>query len=446
MKKQTERKREGGQAIQARPDEQAGRAGRAEKTKGGARPAPETGIPVRGVQADRAGYFGPYGGAYVSEALRRELDKVYAAYLKLKRDPAFRAELSMLQRTYQGRPTPLYYCEKLSRQTGGADIYLKREDLNHTGAHKINHCIGEVLLAKYMGKDTVIGETGAGQHGLALATACALMGLKCRIFMGEVDICKQAINVRKMQLLGAEVVCVQTGGRTLKEAVDAAFEDYLASYDHAIYCIGSVVGPHPYPTIVRDFQAVVGRKTHAQFKHLKGDLPDAVVACVGGGSNAIGIFTGFLKDASVRLYGVEPMGRGETIGDNAASLTFGKPDVLHGFRSLVLEDDSGNPAEAYSVASGLDYPSVGPEHAYLRDIGRVNYVTVTDEEAVEAFRTLSVTEGIIPALESAHAVAYALKLAKELGKGKSIVVNLSGRGDKDVDFILDRYPEFCVGK
>lgn len=387
------------------------------------------------------GYFGRFGGAYVPEALKKELDRVYAEYLNLKKDKAFLTELSLLQRTYQGRPTPLYYCKKLSEQTGGADIYLKREDLNHTGAHKINHCIGEVLLAKHMGKDTVIGETGAGQHGLALATACALLGLKCRIFMGETDVRKQYINVRKMKLLGAEVVCVETGGKTLKDAVDAAFEEYAKTYENSIYCIGSVVGPHPYPTIVRDFQSVVGREARTQFKRLKADLPDAVVACVGGGSNAMGIFSGFLKYPSVALYGAEPLGRGEATGDNAASITFGKPAVMHGFKSLVLEDENGEPAEAYSVASGLDYPSVGPEHAYLKEIGRVSYVTVTDGEALAAFRKLSVTEGIIPALESSHAVAYALKLAKELGKDKSIIVNLSGRGDKDVDFVLDNYPE-----
>lgn len=393
----------------------------------------------KNVQADKDGFFGAYGGSYVPEALKAELDRVYNAYLRLKKDPAFRAELRSLQHTYQGRPTPLYFCKKLTEQTGGAEIYLKREDLNHTGAHKINHCLGEALLARYLGKDTIIGETGAGQHGLALATAAALIGLKCRIFMGETDVKKQFINVRKMQLLGAEVVCVREGGKTLKEAVDAAFAEYLGTFEHALYCIGSVVGPHPYPTIVRDFQAVVGREAHAQFRRLKKGLPDAVVACVGGGSNAIGIFTGFLSDPSVRLYGVEPMGRGAAIGDNAASITFGKLAVLHGFKSLVLEDEKGEPAEAYSVASGLDYPSVGPEHAYLKDIGRVNYVTVTDEEALDAFRRLSVTEGIIPALESSHAVAYALKLAKELGRGASIVVNLSGRGDKDVDFVLDNY-------
>ncbi len=318
---------------------------------------------------------------------------------------------------------------------------MKREDLNHTGAHKINHCIGEVLLAKHMGKDTVIGETGAGQHGLALATACALLGLKCRIFMGETDVKKQYINVRKMKLLGAEVVCVERGSKTLKDAVDAAFEEYAKTYENSIYCIGSVVGPHPYPTIVRDFQSVVGREARTQFKRLKGGLPDAVVACVGGGSNAMGIFSGFLEYPSVALYGVEPLGRGEATGDNAASITFGKPAVMHGFKSLVLEDENGEPAEAYSVASGLDYPSVGPEHAYLKAIGRVSYVTVTDKEALAAFRKLSVTEGIIPALESSHAVAYALKLARALGKEKSIVVNLSGRGDKDVDFVLDNYPE-----
>lgn len=395
---------------------------------------------LKNLQADKQGYFGEYGGAYVSDALKEELDKVYAAYLRLKKDPAFRRELDELRRTYQGRPTPLYFCKNLTAAAGGADIYLKREDLNHTGAHKINHCIGEALLARYMGKDTIIGETGAGQHGLALATAAALTGLRCRIFMGETDVKKQFLNVRKMQLLGAEVVCVRSGGKTLKEAVDAAFEEYASDFGRALYCIGSVVGPHPYPTIVRDFQAIVGKEVRAQFGRLNGGLPDAVVACVGGGSNAIGIFTGFLADPYVQLYGVEPLGRGASTGDNAASVTFGKPGVLHGFRSLVLEDENGEPAEAYSVASGLDYPSVGPEHAYLKDIGRVQYVTVTDEEAISAFRRLSLSEGIIPALESAHAVAYALRLAKEMGKGKSIVVNLSGRGDKDVDFVLEKYP------
>ena len=387
----------------------------------------------------QTGYFGEFGGAYVSEEMKRELDRVYEEYLRLKKDKDFRAELAVLRHTYQGRPTPLYYCRKLSERTGGADIYLKREDLNHTGAHKINHCIGEVLLAKHLGKKTVIGETGAGQHGLALATACALLGLNCRIFMGETDMKKQAINVRKMQLLGAEVVCVSSGGKTLKDAVDAAFEEYSKTYEESLYCIGSVVGPHPYPVIVRDFQSVVGREARAQFKRLKGGLPDAVVACVGGGSNAVGIFSAFLSDKSVKLYGAEPLGRGTGIGDNAASVAFGTPAVLHGFRSLVLQDKDGEPAEAYSVASGLDYPSVGPEHAYLHAIGRAEYVGVTDEEALSAFRTLSLSEGIIPALESAHAVAYALKLAKELGRGKSIVVNLSGRGDKDVEFVLNEY-------
>lgn len=387
----------------------------------------------------QTGYFGEFGGAYVSEEMKRELDRVYEEYLRLKKDKDFRAELAVLRHTYQGRPTPLYYCRKLSERTGGADIYLKREDLNHTGAHKINHCIGEVLLAKHLGKKTVIGETGAGQHGLALATACALLGLNCRIFMGETDVKKQAINVRKMQLLGAEVVCVSSGGKTLKDAVDAAFEEYSKTYEESLYCIGSVVGPHPYPVIVRDFQSVVGREARAQFKRLKGGLPDAVVACVGGGSNAVGIFSAFLSDKSVKLYGAEPLGRGTGIGDNAASVAFGTTAVLHGFRSLVLQDKDGEPAEAYSVASGLDYPSVGPEHAYLHAIGRAEYVGVTDEEALSAFRTLSLSEGIIPALESAHAVAYALKLAKELGRGKSIVVNLSGRGDKDVEFVLNEY-------
>ena len=385
------------------------------------------------------GRFGIHGGQYMPETLMNAVIELEQAYDHYKNDPAFQAELTGLLNDYAGRPSRLYHAARMTRDLGGAKIYLKREDLNHTGAHKINHCIGEVLLAKHLGKKTVIGETGAGQHGLALATACALLGLNCRIFMGETDVKKQAINVRKMQLLGAEVVCVSSGGKTLKDAVDAAFEEYSKTYEESLYCIGSVVGPHPYPVIVRDFQSVVGREARAQFKRLKGGLPDAVVACVGGGSNAAGIFSAFLSDKSVKLYGAEPLGRGMGIGDNAASVAFGRPAVLHGFRSLVLQDKDGEPAEAYSVASGLDYPSVGPEHAYLHAIGRAEYVGVTDEEALSAFRTLSLSEGIIPALESAHAVAYALKLAKELGRGKSIVVNLSGRGDKDVEFVLNEY-------
>jgi tryptophan synthase beta chain len=316
-------------------------------------------------------------------------------------------------------------------------LYVKREDLNHTGAHKLNHCMGEALLAKYMGKKKVIAETGAGQHGVALATAAAYFGLECDIYMGAVDIKKQAPNVARMKILGAKVIEVTDGLATLKEAVDAAFAAYSNEYKEAIYCIGSVMGPHPFPLLVRDFQAVVGFEAREQFVGMTGELPDALVACVGGGSNAIGLFSGFLNDP-VDIYGVEPLGRGDRMGDHAASLTYGEEGIMHGFNSIMLKDDNGEPAPVYSVASGLDYPSSGPEHAFLRDLGRVKYDVVGDDETIDAFFELSRMEGIIPALESSHAVAYAMKLAKTMGKG-SILVNLSGRGDKDLDYVIEKY-------
>jgi len=387
------------------------------------------------------GYFGEFGGSFVPPELQIELDNLEVAYNKLKNDPQFVNELSQIRRDYQGRPTPLYYCKRLTEKVGGAKIYLKREDLNHTGAHKINHCMGELLLAKYLGKTKVIAETGAGQHGLALATAAAYFGLECEIHMGEVDIAKQAPNVAKMKLLGCKVIPVTFGQRTLKEAVDSAFSAYIRDHKTAIYCIGSVVGPHPFPTMVRDFQSIIGKEAKKQIKQHEGKLPTAIVACVGGGSNAMGLFHEFIKERDVKIYGVEPLGKGTKLGDHAATITYGTKGAMHGFESLILKDKSGEPAEVYSIASGLDYPSVGPEHAYLNSIGRVNYVTASDKEAVEAFYTLSKTEGIIPALESSHAVAYGMKLAKTMNKNEIIIINLSGRGDKDVDFILESFKQ-----
>ncbi len=385
------------------------------------------------------GFFGNYGGSFVPEKLQIEMDKVAAAYNELKNDADFIAQMQYIRRTYQGRPTPITYAKNLSERINGAKIYLKREDLNHSGAHKINHCIGEVLLAKHLGKKKVIAETGAGQHGVALATAAAYLGLECEIHMGEVDIAKERPNVMRMQLLGCKIVPVSFGQKSLKEAVDSAFEAYLKDPENTLYCIGSVMGPHPFPTMVRDFQSIVGIEAREQMIDETGALPDAVVACVGGGSNAMGIFTGFLNDKNVALYGVEPLGRGTKLGDHAASVNFGTEAIMHGFRSLVLQDEAGNPAPVYSIASGLDYPSVGPEHAYLNSIGRAKYVLIDDKECLNAFYTLPKTDGIIPALESAHAVAYAMKLAKDLSPDKQILVNLSGRGDKDIDFVAERY-------
>ena len=388
---------------------------------------------------DKNGYFGRYGGAYLPDELVPAFNEINDAYQTICKSSKFIQELRRIRKEFQGRPTPVYHCDRLSKSVGKCQIYLKREDLNHTGAHKLNHCMGEGLLASFMGKKKLIAETGAGQHGVALATAAAYFGLKCDIYMGEVDVKKQAPNVARMKVLGANVITVTKGLKTLKEAVDAAFEAYLHEYDDAIYCIGSALGPHPFPMMVRDFQLVVGQEAREQFIAFTGELPDVVCACVGGGSNSIGMFDAFLNDP-VRLIGVEPMGRGKNIGDNAASLTYGEEGIMHGFNSIMLKDENGNPAPVYSIASGLDYPSAGPEHAFLRDLGRVEYKTADDEEAVDAFFKLSRLEGIIPALESSHAVAYAMKLAKEMGTG-SILVNLSGRGDKDMDYILEKYPE-----
>ena len=386
---------------------------------------------------DEKGYFGRFGGAYLPPELEPAFKEITEAYHSICHTTRFISELRRIRREFQGRPTPVYHCERLSRLNGGAQIYLKREDLNHTGAHKLNHCMGEGLLAQFMGKKKIIAETGAGQHGVALATAAAYLGLECEIYMGEVDIAKQAPNVTRMKMLGAKVVPVSHGLKTLKEAVDAAFEAYLRDYKNAIYCIGSVVGPHPFPMMVRDFQSVVGFEAREQFLEMTGELPNAICACVGGGSNAMGLFPAFLNDP-VDIYGVEPLGRGPAQGDHAASMGYGSEGVMHGFNSIMLKDAEGNPAPVYSVASGLDYPSVGPEHAYLRDIGRVTYESADDAAAVDAFFKLSRYEGIIPALESSHAIAFALRKAREMKTG-TILVNCSGRGDKDVDFIAEHY-------
>lgn len=387
---------------------------------------------------DAKGYFGEYGGSFIPEDLQVIIDEITAAYEEIKKDPEFINELTDLYQHYVGRPSPIFHAKNLSKKYG-ADIYLKREDLNHTGAHKINHCLGEVLLAKKMGKKKVIAETGAGQHGVALATAAALVGLECDIYMGEVDIKKEHPNVVRMGILGANVIPVTHGRKTLKEAVDAAFEGYLKDPVTQLYAIGSVVGPHPFPMMVRDFQSIVGNEAREQIQQMTGELPANIVACIGGGSNAMGIFTAFLDDADVKLHGVEPSGRGIDIdGEHAATITKGSPGVMHGFKSYMLKDADGEPQEVYSVASGLDYPSVGPQHSYLHDIERVNYAYINDKEAIDSFFELSRLEGIIPAIESAHAVAYAIKLAAQ-EKGRSILVNLSGRGDKDIDFVVEKY-------
>ena len=386
---------------------------------------------------DANGYFGKYGGVYITPELKAAMEEITEAYFTICKSSKFIGELRKIRKEFQGRPTPISYLERLSGKLGNVQIYVKREDLNHTGAHKLNHCMGEALLAKYMGKKKVIGETGAGQHGVALATAAAYFGLECDIYMGAVDIKKQAPNVSRMKILGANVVEVTHGLATLKEAADAAFEAYAKDYKDCIYCIGSVVGPHPFPMMVRDFQSVVGIEAREQFVEMTGELPDAVVACVGGGSNSMGMFSGFLNDP-VDIYGVEPLGRGTALGDHAASLMYGEEGVMHGFNSLMLKDENGEPAPVYSVSSGLDYPSSGPEHAFLHDIGRVKYDVINDDEAIDAFFTLARLEGIIPALESSHAVAYAMKLAKQMSHG-SILVNLSGRGDKDMDYVIEKY-------
>ena len=387
---------------------------------------------------DPAGFFGKYGGSYIEPELQVAMKEIADAYFTICKSSRFISELRRIRREFQGRPTPISYLERLSNSIGtGVQLYVKREDLNHTGAHKLNHCMGEALLAKYMGKKKVIAETGAGQHGVALATAAAYFGLECDIYMGAVDIKKQAPNVARMKILGARVIEVTEGLATLKEAVDAAFKAYCNEYKDAIYCIGSVVGPHPFPMMVRDFQSVVGIEAREQFLYMTGELPDAVVACVGGGSNAMGMFSGFLNDP-VDIYGIEPLGRGTKMGDHAASLQYGEEGIMHGFNSVMLKDENGEPAPVYSVASGLDYPSSGPEHAFLRDLGRVKYDVINDDDTIDAFYTLSRLEGIIPAIESAHAVAYGMKLAKNMGKG-SILICLSGRGDKDMDYIIEKY-------
>lgn len=384
------------------------------------------------------GFFGEYGGAFVPPVLEEEMRKITEAYFKISKSHNFISELRSIRKHYQGRPTPVYYCNRLSDKYGGR-IYLKREDLNHSGAHKLNHCMGEALLAKHLGKKKLIAETGAGQHGVALATAAAYFGLECEIHMGEVDIAKEHPNVVRMKILGATVIPATHGLKTLKEAVDSAFEAYLKDPINSIYCIGSVVGPHPFPMMVRDFQRVVGIEAREQFFDMTGELPDNVVACVGGGSNAMGIFTAFLDDEETVLHGIEPAGRDVNItGEHAATITHGTPGIIHGFKCYTLQDEKGEPAPVYSIASGLDYPGVGPEHSMLHDLKKVQYSSISDTECIDAFYELSRLEGIIPALESAHAVAHALKLAKENPR-ESILVNLSGRGDKDIDFIMENY-------
>jgi len=388
---------------------------------------------------NKEGYFGSYGGRFVPPQLEPILAEITEAYLKIREDTGFIEELTYYYNHYVGRPSPIFYSKNLSEKIGGAKIYFKREDLNHTGAHKINHCLGEALLAKKMGKKKIIAETGAGQHGVALATAAALLGLECDIYMGEVDIVKEHPNVVRMKILGATVVPVKSGLKTLKEAVDEAFMGYLKDPVNQLYAIGSVVGPHPFPMMVRDFQQIVGEEAKGQFKELTGKMPDNLVACVGGGSNAIGLFTAFLEDKDIKIHGVEPAGVGFKVGEHVATLKMGKPGVIHGFKCYLLQDEKGEPSPVYSVASGLDYPGVGPQHSYLKDIGRVNYETINDKEAIDAFFELSRVEGIIPAVESAHAVAYAIKLAAKLDKDETILVNLSGRGDKDIDFVVEKY-------
>ncbi|MFW6367004.1 MAG: tryptophan synthase subunit beta, partial [Spirochaetota bacterium] len=378
---------------------------------------------------DAKGFFKEYGGSFIPPQLQEEMDRITDAYYRISKSHEFIAELRDIRKHFQGRPTPVYYCRQMSNELGGR-IYLKREDLNHSGAHKLNHCMGEVLLAKYLGKKKVIAETGAGQHGVALATAAAYFGLECEIHMGEVDIAKEHPNVVRMKILGATIVPVSEGLKTLKEAVDSAFNAYLADPVTAIYCIGSVVGPHPFPMMVRDFQRIVGIEAREQFYDMTGEMPDNVVACVGGGSNAMGLFSAFLDEEDTKIIGVEPAGRSLQKGDHAATITYGRPGIIHGFKCYLLQDEEGQPDPVYSIASGLDYPGVGPEHSMLKDLGRVQYTSATDREALDAFFELSRKEGIIPALESAHAVAHAMKLARENPR-ESILVNLSGRGDKD---------------
>lgn len=385
---------------------------------------------------DQHGRFGPFGGKYVPETLMNALIELEEAYLRYKDDPDFLEEVRYLLKQYSGRPTPLYYAERLSKHLGGAKIYLKREDLNHTGAHKINNTIGQAVLAKRMGKKKVIAETGAGQHGVASATVAALMGLECKVFMGEEDTKRQQLNVFRMKLLGSEVIPVMSGTRTLKDACNETLRYWVSHVDDTYYILGSVTGPHPYPMMVRDFQRIIGLETREQIMESEGRLPDVIVAAVGGGSNAIGIFHPFIEDTSVRLVGVEAAGRGVETEEHAATMTKGRPGVFQGSMSYVLQDEGGQVLPAHSISAGLDYPGIGPEHAYLKDIKRAEYVPITDAEALEALGILSRMEGIIPALESAHAIAQVLKIAPTMSKDEIIVVNLSGRGDKDVESIL----------
>ncbi|HBH34903.1 MAG TPA: tryptophan synthase subunit beta [Gammaproteobacteria bacterium] len=387
---------------------------------------------------DQRGHFGPYGGIFVSETLMGALSELNHAYERYMQDEAFLAELDADLANYVGRPSPLYHAERWSRELGGAQIYLKREDLNHTGAHKVNNTIGQALLASRMGKSRIIAETGAGQHGVATATVAARMGLECVVYMGEVDIARQEANVYRMRLLGAEVVSVTSGSRTLKDALNEAMRDWVTNVDNTFYIIGTVAGPHPYPAMVRDFQTVIGREARRQMQEMTGGLPDALIACVGGGSNAIGLFHPFLNDTDVAIYGVEAAGDGIDTGRHAASLCAGNPGVLHGNRTYLMEDENGQIIETHSISAGLDYPGVGPEHAWLKDTQRANYVAATDDEALQAFHALTRIEGIIPALESSHALAYAMKLAPQMQQQQKLLVNLSGRGDKDMHTVAAR--------
>lgn len=381
---------------------------------------------------ERKEFFGQFGGSFVPDELKAVLEEVAENFYKYIDDPEFQEELMYYNKQYTGRPNPLYYAEKLSQKYGGAKIYLKREDLNHTGAHKINNTIGQVLLAKRMGKKRIIAETGAGQHGVATATVCAMFGMECIIYMGEIDTHRQELNVFRMELLGAKVVPVKSGTRTLKDAVDAALEDFVMNANDTFYLLGSAVGPHPYPVMVREFQSIIGKEAKQQILEQEGRLPDYLIACVGGGSNAIGLFHPFYKDKEVKIIGVEPGGKGLDTPDHAATLTKGAVGVIHGFKCYNLQDDQGEPLPVHSVAAGLDYPGVGPEHSYYKESGRGEYTVITDKEAIDAFHELSRVEGIIPAIESSHAIAQAIKIAKNLPKDNIIIVNLSGRGDKDV--------------
>jgi tryptophan synthase beta chain len=387
---------------------------------------------------DEHGHFGPYGGIFVAETLMEPLDELRIAYERYLRDPAFLTELDLDLQHYVGRPSPIYHAERLSRELGGAQIYLKREDLNHTGAHKINNTVGQALLAKRMGKTRIIAETGAGQHGVASATVAARLGLECVVYMGEVDVARQEANVYRMRLLGAEVRAVSSGSKTLKDALNEAMRDWVANVDDTFYIIGTVAGPHPYPAMVRDFQAVIGRESREQMLAMTGRLPDVLVACVGGGSNAIGLFYPFLDDDKVAIHGVEAAGDGIETGHHAAPLCAGTPGVLHGNRTYLMEDRDGQIIETHSISAGLDYPGVGPEHAWLKDSGRANYVAATDGEALDAFHRLTRTEGIIPALESSHAIAHAIKIAPQMSRDQTLLINLSGRGDKDMHTVAAR--------